>query len=159
MLPIRFLRVRVFSVLTVALVGLAGAGLAYEGERPGSPAGEEPLSGELRFFISASGEPEPEEYYLIEVATDSGFEDVVATYDGRKSRAGWAFGSNRGLEDVPEKYRPANIEGIHYRGRTTLPDGAYYWRVAKAIGSGAWDYIDDYETFVVDGWTNESINE
>lgn len=154
---IRSPQVRALATLTLAL-GLTAAGLAYEDERPGSPVRDERVSGELRFFISASGEPEPEEHYLIEVALDSDFEEVVATYDGRKSKAGWAFGSNRGLEDVPEKYRPVNIEGIHYRGRAKLPDGNYYWRIAKALGSGAWQYSDDYETFIVDGTPPEGIN-
>jgi hypothetical protein len=148
------------AMLPLALaLGTGSAALAFEDERPAAPARGETVSQEFEFFIEAEGEPEPEEFYLIEVATDSEFENVVKTFDSRESRAGWAFGGLKGLEDVPEEYMPANYEGIHLRVKGQLDDGDYYWRVSKAVGGGDWQPLRGEESFRIDTVPPEPVHD
>lgn len=134
----------------VVLVSFIGIAPAFEDERLSIPSAGEVVSEELHFHIEASGEPEPEEFFRIEIALDADFESIVDSFDNREDRAGWAIASPRGLEDVPERYRPTAFEGIHLRPRKRFEDGTYYWRAFKAVGSGAWEPIPGTESFVVD---------
>jgi hypothetical protein len=148
-----------FALLAVPLVAFAAPALAYDDERASLPADGSVVGGEVHFYIEASGGPEVEEFYRIEVAEDPDFEYVVTEHDSRDKKAGWAFGTMRGmsLEEVPEQYRPVSFEGIHYRGRTRLDDGEYYWRASKAIGGGEWEPIDGENRFVVDTTPPEDV--
>ena len=130
---------------------VAGQVFGYAGEGSGAPDGGERVSTNVEFYIDADGGPEPEEFFLIEVATDPEFESVTARFDSRQSKAGWVFGDLLGMDDdVPEKYRPQNFEGIHFRARGRLRDGEYYWRARKALGGGDWQPVDGEGHFFVD---------
>ncbi len=145
------------SVLVAAHLSLSSA-KAYSGESVASPSNGERVSQKIDFYISADGGPEKEEYYLIEVARDGDFEEIVASFDSRKSKAGWIFGDLLGIDDVPDKYRPVNYEGIHFRARGRLRDGEYYWRASKAMGGGPWEPIDGSASFIVDSLPPEPVD-
>ncbi|NJN64648.1 MAG: fibronectin type III domain-containing protein [Acidobacteria bacterium] len=132
------------------LVLASATAFGFEDEAVSSPAGGQVVSKDVKFFIEATGEPQPEEFYRIEIARDAAFENIVLDIDGRKDRGGWAFGTARGFDDVPEKYRPASFQGIHFVMRGRLEDGDYFWRAHKAVGSGGWTRIDGAESFSVD---------
>ncbi|MDQ7007731.1 MAG: hypothetical protein Q9Q40_10895 [Acidobacteriota bacterium] len=140
---------RILPVLVAASLTIASA-KAYSDESVGSPVDGDRVSQKIEFYIAADGGPEKEEYYRIEVAVDSDFEEIVASFDSRKSKAGWIFGDLMGVEDVPEKYTPVNYEGIHFRSRGRLRDGEYYWRASKAVGGGPWEPLDGSGYFIVD---------
>lgn len=131
--------------------------LAFENERPASPKGDASVSSNMAFYIEASGRPGIEEFYRIEVALDSDFESVVATFDNRENKAGWLLGDSFDMSGVPEKYRPSLYEGIHFRVANKLQDGTYYWRVSKATGGGDWVVLDGIEQFQVDTLPPEPI--
>jgi len=148
-MPLRSSVIRLFSLALAAALG-THAIQAFEGERPAAPARGEIVSSSLAFYIEASGRPLPEEFYRIEVALDSDFERIVATFDGKKEKVGWLLGDAYNISDVPEKYRPLNYQGIHFRVNGKLPDGTYFWRAAKAQGNGAWVPLDGVQQFAVD---------
>ncbi len=141
------------------LVSLAGPpATAFDKEAPADPAKGKVVSGEIQFYVSASGRPQPEEQYRIEVASDSEFRRIVKSFEMAKDRAGWAMGDTEGVENVPEKYAPKNFEGIHFRGQLKLADGTYYWRVLKSIGGGGYTALRGVETFTVDTVPPEPID-
>jgi hypothetical protein len=55
-----------------------------------------------------------------------------------------------GLEDIPEELVPDDYHGIHLRTRLDLPDGEYFWRAFKALGSGQWEELAGESRFYVD---------
>ncbi len=138
------------SVFALAAALGSSAARAFEGERPASPARGEIVSSTVNFYIEASGRPLPEEYYRIQVARDSDFDRIVATFDGKKEKNGWLLGDSYSVSDVPAKYLPVNYQGIHYRLDAKLADGTYFWRAAKAQGNGAWQPIDGVQQFAID---------
>jgi len=147
---------RFVAVPATLLLGTAAV-LGYSDERVVSPNDGDRVSARMEFYISASGGLEKEEFYRIEVAADDEFENIVARFDSRGSKAGWVFGDLLGVDDVPEKYRPVNFEGIHFRSRGHLKDGEYYWRASKAVGGGAWEPIDGEGFFVIDTLPPEPV--
>jgi len=132
--------------------------LAFENERPASPGGDACVSSNMAFYIEASGRPGVEEFYRIEIATDSDFETVVASFDGRENKAGWLLGDTYDMSDVPEKYRPVLYQGVHFRVANKLADGTYYWRASKAVGGGGWVVLDGTERFQVDTLPPEPVD-
>jgi hypothetical protein len=148
-MPLRPLVARL-SVLALAAALGTPAIRAFEGERPAAPARGEIVSSNITFYIEASGRPLPEEYYRIEIGLDSDFDRIVATFDGKKEKVGWLLGDSYNVSDVPEKYRPTNYQGIHYRVNGKLQDGTYFWRAQKAQGNGAWVPLDGVQQFTVD---------
>ncbi len=148
-MPLRAPVVRPFVVALAAALG-ASAGLAFEGERPAAPARGEIVSSTFSFYIEASGRPVPEESYRIEVAMDSDFDRIVASFDGKKEKVGWLLGDTYNVSDVPEKYRPKNYQGIHFRVIGKLQDGTYFWRASKTQGNGAWAPLEGVQQFTVD---------
>ncbi len=141
-------RVALFLALCLGLAPLSAR--AFEGERPGYPVNDERVGAWFEFWIEADGRPATEEFYRIEVARDSDFEQVVAVFDQRKQKQGWLIGDPLGLDDIPEQYRPQNYEGIHYKVRGRLRDGEYWWRAYKALGGGDWTLLDGEGHFFVD---------
>ena len=148
-MPLRPLVVRLIVVALAAALGIP-ASRAFEGERPAAPARGEIVSSNITFYIEASGRPTPDDFYRIEVALDSDFDRIVATFDGKKEKVGWLLGDSYNVSDVPEKYRPVNYQGIHYRVNGKLQDGTYFWRALKAHGSGPWGPLDGVQQFTVD---------
>lgn len=148
-MPPRIRLTRLFALALACALG-APASLAFDGERPAAPARGESVSSNLTFYIEASGRPLPEEYYRIEVALDSDFDRIVASFDNKKEKAGWLLGDTLDVSDVPEKYRPVNYQGIHFRVSGKLQDGTYFWRAAKAQGNGGWVPLDGVQQFNVD---------
>jgi hypothetical protein len=138
------------SAFALAIVLGTSAAVAFQDERPAAPAKGEVVSSSVDFYIEASGRPVPEEVYRIEVAVDSDFDRIVATFDGKKDKVGWLLGDSYNVGDVPEKYLPKNYQGIHYRVNGKLQDGTYFWRASKAQGNGTWTPIDGVQQFTVD---------
>ena len=150
--------IRRLVVLPITLLLGAALAFGYSDERVVSPGDGERVSARMEFYISASGGLEKEEFFRIEVASDRKFEEIVARFDSRDSKSGWVFGDLLGVDDVPEKYRPVNFQGIHFRSRGRLKDGEYYWRASKALGGGAWEPIDGEEFFTVDTLPPEPVD-
>ncbi len=148
-MPLRPVVLRL-SVLALAAASGTPASWAFEGERPAAPGRGEIVSSTVSFYIEASGRPLPEEYYRIEVALDSDFDRIVATFDGKKEKVGWLLGDSYNVADVPAKYLPTNYQGIHYRVNGKLVDGTYFWRAAKARGNGGWLPLDGVQQFEID---------
>lgn len=141
------------------LVSLSGPpAVAFDRESPADPAKGKTVSGEISFYVSASGRPQAEELYRIEVASDHEFRRIVKTFEMGKDRAGWSLGDPEGIDNIPEKYAPRNFEGIHYRGQLRLADGTYYWRVLKSVGGGGFNPLRGVETFTVDTVPPEPID-
>ncbi|UCF66511.1 MAG: hypothetical protein JSV80_12020 [Acidobacteriota bacterium] len=145
-------RVRWASFLALSWLLCAPTVLAFSGERPAAPRDGQVVGSSVHFYIEAKGDPELEEFYRIEIATDKEFEpdQIVVVFDMRKLRTGWSIGSLGSVRDVPERYIPQDFEGIHYRAGERLRSGSYYWRALKAVGSGDWTRIGGIEKFVID---------
>lgn len=137
---------------------LCPVSLAFENESLRAPANGERVSTEIMFYIDASGRPEEGEAYVIEVSNDKSFRSIVATYDMTKNKAGWSLGDSMGVDNVPEKYKPANFEGVHLRVNTKFTDGTYYWRAAKSTKGGAPLPLRGSESFVVDTLPPRSLD-
>lgn len=138
-------------VVVLALAGLGAVPLrAFDEERPSYPASGDVVSAEVKFYISATGKPNPEEYYRIEIATDSKFEEMVVSYDQRKRPDGWILATHFDIKDVPAELVPARYDGVHFRAPKKLADGVYFWRALKAKGTGAYEAISGVRTFSVD---------
>lgn len=140
-----------FQFLPLGLFALlVSPALAFEGEQPRRPSGGEPVAAQIEFYIEADGRPMAGESYKIEVARDKDFENVVATFDGSKERAGWMMADPEAVQSAPPELRPAEFEGIHLRAPRKLGDGEYFWRAFKSTDGTSWNQIGGVEEFTVD---------
>ncbi len=155
----KLVRLSHLLILLVVFPWAGTAPLAFEDEQPAYPADDAVVGRNIHFFIAASGDPVPEEYYRIDVALDDEFEEIVAVFDSRKNRTGWAVATPYDVTDVPEQYRPQFENGVHHFSRKRLGDGIYYWRVAKAQGAGDFVVLDPVERFIVDTVPPEPISD
>lgn len=134
-----------------ALISSINTPRAFENERLGAPIEGVAAPAKLfEFYIRADGRPLTGELYKIEVASDSEFEEIVATFDMSKQRGGWALGDPVGFEQIPPDLIPENYEGIHLRTQLKLSDGEYYWRASKTLDGSSWQLISGVANFRLD---------
>lgn len=124
--------------------------LPFSSEKPAFPIDGNRVARQALFMIEADGSPEKGERYRIEIARDSKFETIDATFTSGRESPGWSMANQKTMEIIPEKYRPEAFNGIRLRTTLSLEEGEHFWRVSKSIRGGPFETISRPARFTFD---------